>query len=119
MYPLPESEQPIYVCKLCGCSITDNNANNPKKRAKNDIFEKQKLLEPLFSDAFMQKYTEFPCFKDFIKECPFIESTKPFATYEDIEHIPKRKLNGYVKIKTKFNTWNDMFETAVESYLRM
>jgi len=120
MKSLSDSDKPIYVCKACGCSITDNNEIiNNKQRAANDLFEKQNLLEPLFSDAFMKKYTEFHCFEDFINECPYIESETPCATYKDIEHIPKRKLNGYVKIKTKFNTWDDMFETAVESYLKM
>ena len=113
LYPLEGSVEHIYVCESCGKSfdyetICDTNSTI-----------KQIPIYSLFNENFMKRYTNFNDFKDFINNCPF--SIDEFTETFD-ESIPlkyPKKWNKYIQEQTRFSTWNEMFEKAVELHLHV
>lgn len=77
------------------------------------------LLNNLFSNQFMKKYTDFKDFTEFIKHCNFSTESIESISKENLSNIPERKINRYIRENTCFMTWNQMFEKAVECYLKM
>ena len=67
----------------------------------------------------MKKYTIFDSFAEFINNCDLFCESYEQISQETIAEIPERKINNYVKENTKFETWDQMFEKAVEWYLKM
>ena len=118
MYMLKGAINPIYVCSQCGCSADEKTLENQNQN-QIDNKGKKTILRNLFPDQFMKKYTEFFNFSDFIETCDFFNDSLDNLTKESITNIPERKINRYVRKHTCFSTWNQMFEKAVEWYLRM
>ena len=120
MYRLSGSSEPIYVCPKCGNSI-DNVYAEPDLFGKDNrkISEKKQLMQKLFPDYFMKKYTDFDTFSDFIHSCSFITCEIKDISNETFEHLPKGKWDRFVKKNTMFSSWDEMFEYAVERYLKL
>lgn len=120
MYRLPGSSEPIFVCPKCGNSI-DNvcEESNPFSKDEKKIGEKKQLMQKLFPDYFMKKYTDFDSFTDFIDQCKFIKCDIADISNETFEHLPKGRWDRFVRKNTTFSSWNEMFECAVERYLKM
>lgn len=123
MYALKGALSPIFICSYCGASVdkkTLEKRKNSQDNENNDGFNgEQSLLRNLFSKQFMKKYTDFSSFSDFIKECKFFNDSLENLSKENIQSVPERKINRYVKNHTCFTTWDQMFEKAVEWYLKM
>jgi len=120
MYSLKGALSPIYVCSCCGASIDEKTIQEQKERQNsNNNDGEQSLLRNLFPNHFMKKYTEFSDFNDFIAQCKFFDSSIDNFSKETIANIPERKINKYVRENTCFMTWDQMFEKAVECYLKM
>jgi len=120
MYALKGALSPIYVCSCCGASIDEKKLFLKKEDSTNQIDKHQKsLLQNLFSGQFMKKYTCFETFSDFISNCDLFSESLENISQEEIASLPDRKINRYVKEHTRFSTWDQMFEKAVEWYLKM
>ena len=115
---LKESVSPIYICSYCGKSIELNNVNQKRFRNKDAIIKNKNLLEYLFSKNFMNKYTDFDSFNEFIKNCDFIDDSVEKLSQESFKHC-RRKLNRYVRKHTCFSSWDKMFEKATNRYLKI
>lgn len=120
MYELKGAVSPIYICSYCGASIDQKTVEQQKERQnQNNADGKQSLLRNLFSKQFMNKYTEFNDFSEFIDHCDFFTNSIGNISKEDFCNVSDRKINRYVREHTCFTTWDQMFEKAVEWYLKM
>jgi len=126
MYRLSGSSHSIYICKKCGCSIESEDTtvdfkseNLKEKHNVRNINVGKNQLKRLFTPQFMNKYTEYNNFADFIISSELIPKDTPSITYELFENIPLRKLNEYVNSNTVFESWDEMFDKATGRYLRI
>lgn len=84
----------------------------------NDLMERVESLggelpmEDLFPDDFMQTYTDFGTFQDFLENSHWEIETK-----EDFEQIPEHEFDVYVDKNTGFNDWETMLEAAGREYI--
>lgn len=62
----------------------------------------------LFTVSFMRKYTHSLSLDDLLKAGGF---------QTDLDDIPEHKLDVYIRKVTKFKSWEDMLDTAVEEYI--
>lgn len=65
----------------------------------------------LFNESFMKKNTKFNSINDFFKASPFDAETD-----EDFDAIDENELDKYVESKTKFRSWEEMLNAAIEEY---
>ncbi len=119
MYRLSGSIQSIYVCPGCGFSADDEYKEQQDLSQQKCSQGKQMLIENLFTNQFMKKYTRFPTLSEFLEACGFGKQEQATPAYQEIFKIPKRKWDGYIRKNTCFQTWNQMFEKAVEVYLKL
>lgn len=69
-------------------------------------------MQELFTDEFMENYTEFGTFEEFLEE-----SRWNVETQEDFERIPEDEFDGYVDEKTGFDSWEMMLSVAGREYV--
>lgn len=120
MYALKGADHPIFICSYCGASYDKQTLDKKMKQNQNEPNGKDhNLLRNLFSPQFMRKYTNFKSFSEFIKQCDLFNDSIENISKDAIATLPDRKINRYVKKHTRFSTWNQMFEKAVEWYLKM
>ncbi len=126
MYRLSGSSHSIYICKKCGCSIEQENIKNDFENEYSEenqnvegINVGKNQLKRLFTPQFMNKYTEYDNFADFIISSELIPKDTPSITYELFKNIPLRQLNEYINGNTVFESWDEMFDRATERYLRI
>ena len=119
MRKLPGSIHSIYICPICGFSSDEEYLCPQKKEETKGLDEKQFLLKRLFTDQFMKKYTRFPTLSEFLHSCKLTKNEEEDLTYQFVDYLPKRKWDTYIRKNTCFETWNQMFEKAVELYLRL
>ena len=116
LYLLEENVEKLYVCESCGKTFDHNDLidKNPEcNESKAPIFT-------LFNDRFMQKYTNFDCFLDFLEDGPIEINEQYHGTFDDnIVLKNPRKWNNFVKAETIFTSWNEMFEKAIEIRLHI
>ena len=111
LFPLKGSKE-IYVCRRCGTSV-----ERDRLIIKRDD-DGGLLIEKLFNQEFMRKYTGFRTLDEFIRRSNLITDHIEI-TYDTIKSLPKRTFNKYIRSETKFQSWEEMFEKAVELYLGM
>ncbi|WDU84236.1 hypothetical protein [Caloramator sp. Dgby_cultured_2] len=77
-------------------------------------FEKTNTVSfnELFNSQFMNKYTNFSSFEEFLSYGGFIVNSQ-----EDFEAIPDDKMNELVQKTTIFSSWEEMLSKATETYL--
>ncbi|MGL5897283.1 MAG: hypothetical protein ACRCZN_09975 [Lactococcus lactis] len=68
-------------------------------------------LSELFTDKFMNLYTNFGSFDEFIKASNF-----DWSTQEQAQKIPVNELDEFVVANSKFISWSLMFHAAVSEY---
>ena len=120
----PDKNSNIFVCEECGCSVDTLQILVPLNKDKEvnipeDISHGKNRMVKLFHKDFMKKYTNNENFTDFIMGSGLMPKSICPITYDIFSKISKEKLNEYVKKKTKFESWNEMFEHASSCYLRM
>jgi hypothetical protein len=120
MYALKGALSPIFVCSYCGTSLDEKSIQlNQKRIHDSNIDRSVPLLQNLFSGQFMKKYTDFDSFSEFINKCDLFYQSLDELSQETIAELPERKINRYVREHTHFKTWDQMFEKAIEWYLKM
>ena len=68
-----------------------------------------KLLDVIFTDEFMQKYTNFDSFE------PFKYSSAVMVTWGKDEMIYQKSIfDGFVNESTQFATWDEMIMKATD-----
>jgi hypothetical protein len=65
-----------------------------------------KLVE-LFTDSFMQQYTNFGTFQDMVNACGI-----------EILKEQSEKLTQFIIANTRFKTWEEMLKTAHARYIK-
>lgn len=98
--------------KFKGFDELQKNLNNMQKAAKELENTKTVALDDLFVSSFMQKYTNFSNFDEFLKAGNFIvNSTEDFKAISDFE------MDTHVSETTKFSSWQDMIDEAKSEYI--
>lgn len=69
-------------------------------------------MRELFTDEFMQDYTEFDTFERFLQE-----SKWDVETQDDFERIPGDEFDRYVDEYTGFDSWKMMLSVAGKEYV--
>ena len=70
-------------------------------------------LDKLLTDEFMKKNTSFDNASDFFDKGGF-----SFKNSEEFKAIDEKKFNKWVKVKTKFNSWDEMIKAAFVEYFK-
>lgn len=69
-------------------------------------------MRELFPPDFMQNYTEFDSFDEFLEA-----SRWEIETQEDFERIPSDQFDDYVAERTGFDSWETMLSAAGREYV--
>ena len=71
--------------------------------------ELRKYITTIFTDEFMQKYTNFTNFMD------FQSSSSVFLNWGSILWVYNEEVfDGFVKESTQFSSWNEMVKAAAD-----
>jgi hypothetical protein len=70
-------------------------------------------FERLFTEEFMQLYTEFNSFEALLEA-----SQWKVDDQEDFETIPEEECDSYIDDTTDFPSWETMYDTAAKRYLK-
>ncbi len=71
--------------------------------------ELRKYINTIFTDEFMQKYTNFTNFMD------FQSSSSVFLNWGSILWVYNEEVfDGFVKESTQFSSWNEMVKAAAD-----
>lgn len=69
-------------------------------------------MQELFTGDFMQDYTEFDAFEEFLQQ-----SEWQIETQDDFEQIPEDEFDRYVDETTGFDSWETMLSVAGREYV--
>lgn len=69
-------------------------------------------MEELFTEDFMQSYTDFCDLESFFTESPWTVKSE-----SDFEEIPVEEFDAYVDEHTDFDSWDAMLQTGGREYL--
>lgn len=83
--------------------------NNLQKIASQNP-QKEVSYQEIFSNSFMQKYTQFANFIFFMKGLKIDDFSK-------IEKLKSDTLNDFVQKNSHFKTWEEMQQAAVNDYM--
>lgn len=83
--------------------------NNLQKIAAQNP-QKEVSYQEIFSNSFMQKYTQFANFTFFMKGLKIDDFSK-------IEKLKSDTLNDFVQKNSHFKTWEEMQQAAVNDYM--
>ena len=72
--------------------------------------QKEVSYQEIFSNSFMQKYTQFANFIFFMEGLKIDDFSK-------IEKLKSDTLNDFVQKNSHFKTWEEMQQTAVNDYM--
>ena len=73
------------------------------------LYESNEELEEMFNDRFMKKYTNYNSFEEFrFAGAVFINWSSDFIVGD------RMAFDSCVKGKTKFNSWEHMYQTALK-----
>ncbi|MNH75605.1 hypothetical protein D3C73_278490 [compost metagenome] len=98
--------------KMDGFDELERQMKKMQKAAKDLEEESEVSFEILFNETFMAKYTSRRSFDDFLTYGGFIVNSQ-----EGFEAIPDDEFDAYVKKETKFDSWEEMQETAMGEYV--
>lgn len=96
---------------------TDNFARELEKAIEKEtelrLGQKNEIpFEELFTEQFMQLYTEFDSIWAFLDESPWTVESQ-----EDFKAIPDDEFDDYVNEHTDFPRWKTMYKTAGKKYM--
>ena len=72
--------------------------------------QKEVSYQEIFSNSFMQKYTQFANFNFFMKGLKIDDFSK-------LEKLKSDTLNDFVQKNSHFKTWEEMQQAAVNDYM--
>jgi len=87
-----------------GFDELEKNLNSISENAEKIDGDNDIPIEELFTDKFMQEYTNFSSISKFVDHSPF--------DFSDLDSIPENKLDKYVSEHSSFLNWNDMLARA-------
>lgn len=97
--------------KMKGLDKLQKQLKDMEKAAKELENTKTVAFDDLFISTFMRKYTNFSSFDEFLKNGNFTVNSQ-----EDFESIPDAEMDDHVSKTTKFSSWQNMLNKAVEEY---
>lgn len=68
-------------------------------------------LSELFPDEFMLRNTEFPSLDSMFEESGFT-----IKSSEDLAAIPDEEWEGFIQVRTRFTSWDEMKNAAAEEW---
>jgi hypothetical protein len=74
--------------------------------------EHQVTLDQMFHPLFMLENTSYGSIEEFFEASPFAVKSQ-----EDFEAIDESAFDGYVRDKTRFQSWDEMKQVAVEEWM--
>ncbi|MNW61637.1 hypothetical protein D3C74_397090 [compost metagenome] len=98
--------------KIKGFDKIQKDLKDLSKKANDLQGQRDISFEELFNESFMEKYTSFTNFNDFLVAGNFVVNSK-----EDFEAIPDDVFDTYIRDSTQFESWNEMQEEAVGDYV--
>ncbi|KTD40787.1 hypothetical protein [Legionella parisiensis] len=78
-----------------------------------DDFTNNIPLSELFNEKFMIKHTSFNNINDFINASGY-----KIDKAEDLQNIPEKAWDKYIKQSTSFLSWEEMLKTASQLWLK-
>lgn len=98
--------------KITGLGQMQDNIKKLENNMNNISGKHEVTFDVLFNDNFMKEHTNFNSFNEMLKNSGF-----KVETQEDFKVIPDDKWDEYIKQNTKFNTWQEMGQTAQREYM--
>jgi hypothetical protein len=74
--------------------------------------EHQVSLDQMFHPLFMLENTSFGSIEEFLEASPFT-----IKSQEDFDSLDESILDGYVRDKTRFQSWEEMKQAAVHKWM--
>lgn len=96
---------------ISGFDKLEKKLKKMEQSAKELDGEHEVAFSDLFTKSFMNKYTNFSTFDDFLTAGGFDVNSK-----EDFEAIPDDDMDNHVSDTTKFSSWQEMLNEAAEEY---
>ena len=124
MFKSKDEADTLCYCKECGCQINIeeigylNKPHGTDKKIHEKIDSGRSYVAKLFNPRFMKKFTKFENFNEFILSSDLIPKSVCPVTYDIFKKIPKDKLDQYVRTHTRFQSWDEMFDSATSKFLR-
>ena len=87
---------------------------NINERLKKDEIH----LEEIMDEDFMTTYTSFDSFHEFIEQSKLCPNYKKVMTKAQLEKVNIKKFDEFIKKKTSFKNWKELFHVAVEEYIK-
>ena len=98
--------------KLNGLDNLQKQLKKMQKTAKELNGTHKVPFDKLFTKSFMTKYTKFSSINDFFKSGGFDVKSE-----NDLKAIPDNEIDLHTSKTTKFKTWEDMLNKAVDQYI--
>jgi len=98
--------------QLKGFKELQNKLNDISKQAQRLKGKHNVSFGELFNDNFMIKNTNFSSLDKMFDAAGYEINSK-----EDFEKINEKELNSFIKVKTKFNSWEEMLRSASNEWI--
>ena len=98
--------------KITGLDKLENRLKQMQKAAKELEGTQQVPFSELFTTSFMQKYTSFSSFDEFLEAGGFIVNSS-----EDFEAIPSDVFDKHISSTTNFENWENMLSKATSQFV--
>ncbi|NDL68489.1 hypothetical protein [Anaerotalea alkaliphila] len=98
--------------KIKGLKELEKTLKDIEKKV-NKSFNSGVSVDVLFSESFMNRYSDFSSFSEFLQSGSFEVNSQ-----EDLEALDDEKINEHVRATTKFSSWQKMIDAATEIYTK-
>lgn len=98
--------------KITGFDKLEKELNRIKRNAEALSGTKEVSFAELFTPGFMSQNTAVSSFDAFLEAGGYQVNSK-----EDFEAIPDEEFDAYVRENTRFTSWQDMLQSAVNAYV--
>jgi hypothetical protein len=107
------SERRNKLISIDGFDELHRNLDKLQKNIESLSGEHEVSFTELFPPGFMARYTNFTSFDDLLAKCGF-----KVNTVEDFANIPEVAWDTFIASSTRFASWDEMKQKALEEYLQ-
>jgi hypothetical protein len=98
--------------KIKGFDKLQKQLKSMEKSAKDLESTKEVSFGVLFNSSFMRTYTNFESFDELLTAGGFVVNNQ-----DDFKAIPDDEFDSHVRNTTKFDSWQQMLNTATEKFV--
>ena len=108
----------MFEIKIDGIKEVADTLNHLQKNVEELEEKKEISIGELLNEEFMNKYTKWNNFNDFIINSKLVPEGTTVLTKEIFEAIPDKEFNEYVTNNSSFESWIEMLQTALKDYIK-